>query len=102
MKRAQTVWAGILAGVRRFVAAFVLVLVAALAAVDPVLCPDGCSDNARPQPGACLSCQHGILTTEPHDPISTPIRIHAQPAPPHFRLTLPPSHAIDHPPRLTA
>src|ERR1700752_4628619 len=43
----------------RFVGALLLAVVASLAAVDPVLCPDGCSDNAGTQrPGACLSCQH--------------------------------------------
>src|SRR5262245_49842563 len=87
----------------RFVAAFVLALIASLAAVDPVLCPDGCSDNARAlHPGACLSCQHGIITTELENPISTPIRISLHPETPVLRLMFTPSHAIDHPPRQRA
>ena len=56
--------------VRKLVVALI-VLVASLAAVDPLLCPDGCTDNASSvHPGACLFCQNGIVTTEGHNPIT--------------------------------
>ena len=87
----------------KLAAAFLVVLIASLAAVDPVLCPDGCTDDAQPtHPGACLSCQNGIVTTELQDPVSAPMRLKSQPELPSFHVTLPPSTGIEHPPRFSA
>jgi hypothetical protein len=57
----------ILASVRRLVAAVLLVIFAVLASGDPLLCPDGCNDQASqradtplPAHADCLACRNAI------------------------------------------
>jgi hypothetical protein len=104
LKKTELPQAGILANVFRLAASLLLTVFVSLTAADPLVCPDGCADDAQhsgesSHPGACLSCQNGMASTEPLDPISAPAPIESHPKAVAFRLTVPPSHAIEHPPR---
>jgi len=92
--------------VRKLFTICLLAVVTCLVAADPLLCPDGCTDAQHAgqpsHPGACLSCQNGIVSTDSIEPVSAPSLIESRPIAPEGSLPSSPSHAIDHPPRLSA
>ena len=92
---------------QRLVAAAMLVLLAALACADPLVCPDGCNDDAQQQAGApapthadCLACRNAISTAQPAFDLSPDGMAQAndQSVPPGTLYLEPAS--IDHPPRV--
>lgn len=94
---------GYTANVRRFLAALLLTVFVSLTAADPLVCADGCTNGSPDShPGACLSCQNGMASPELLHPVSAPIAIVSDALTVAFRLTTPPSYAIEHPPRLNA
>jgi len=98
----------ILTCMRRRLAALMLVLLATLACSDPLLCPDGCTDEPRQQASApatphadCLACRHAISTALPAFDL-TPGGF-AEPSDQSLPQLTPDSIplSIDHPPRAT-
>ena len=92
---------------QRLVAAAMLVLLAALACADPLVCPDGCNDDAQQQAGApapthadCLACRNAISTAQPAFDLSPGgmAQANVQSVPPGTLYLEPAS--IDHPPRV--
>jgi hypothetical protein len=95
--------------VRRLIAALTLVLVTVLHATDPVICPDGCTDDARQShsatipghdaPSSCLLCQSS-MTAGPEilAPSVSLAKIVSVPLP-DIRLPMNPARRIEHPPR---
>ena len=93
--------------VRRLFAICLLAIFTALVAADPLICPDGCTDAAQhasqsSHPGACLTCQNGIVSTDLADPINAPTLIAFRLAVLACGLCTSPAHAIEHPPRFIA
>lgn len=105
---------------RAFVAGLLLVITAWVIVIDPVVCPDGCTEassaaavtmhaddgGARPASApevaraVCLFCL-GVTATHAGAPLLAPgLRVESLGVPPVDRAPLPPSHDIDHPPRL--
>ena len=94
---------------RRFVAALLVVLIAGLATVDPLVCPDGCTDAASQAfsaasslshaPSLCLQCLNAFGSTSwPSFSLSTTI-VSTTPGSAAGGIILPPPNTIDHPPR---
>jgi hypothetical protein len=103
---------------RPFVAALLLLITAWVIVIDPVVCPDGCADapagaavtmhadgdGALPAPemarAVCLFCL-GVTATHAAAPVLAPgLRVEAIGVASIAPAPLPPSHDIDHPPRL--
>jgi hypothetical protein len=95
--------------VRRAVAALTFALVAFLHAIDPVMCPDGCTDEDRPTqstpapvhnvPSACLLC-HGSLIAGPELPAApASVVADAFAVEPDTVVVSQPVRRIEHPPR---
>jgi hypothetical protein len=79
-------------------------MVTGLALADPLICPDGCTDDAQhssgaSHAGACLSCHHGIVTTEPQDPVGAPIGIASELKELILQSPIALVRDIEHPPR---
>jgi len=87
---------------------FLLVLTAALCTLDPVSCPDGCTDQDHQQSaqascnssaGDCLFCQGGITL-----PVTLTFTMFAEASPQTVDLVPPTlfreSPRLEHPPRL--
>ena len=96
--------------VRRLIAALILVLVTVLHATDPVICPDGCTDDARQSPSqttpghdppsTCHLCQSSMTAgPEPLTPSIALAEIVTVPLP-DIRLPMDSAHRIEHPPRV--
>lgn len=92
---------------KRFVAAVMFVLLATLAGGDPLLCPDGCNDDAQQQAGApspshadCLACRNALSTALPAFDLSPDgiVQTNDQRVP-QATVYLEPA-SIDHPPRV--
>jgi hypothetical protein len=95
--------------VRRCIATFLLVLVAALVTVDPLVCPDGCTDAAPQTLSApsqlshtsniCLLCLKAVGSTSwPSFSVLTRL-LSPSPDTGGVRNILPLLKRIDHPPR---
>src|SRR5262245_31213362 len=95
----------------RLIAALMLAVVAFLHGADPLLCPDGCTDDNQPQqsapvsthnaPGACLLCHSGLLA-DPNIPPPTVVLVESGIAPqPEPDLAFHTAGRIEHPPRLS-
>ena len=92
---------------RRLVAAAMFVLLTVLAGGDPLLCPDGCNDDAPQQAGVpapshadCLACRNALSTAVPaFDLAPDGIVEETPPTVVAGTLFLEPA-SIDHPPRI--
>jgi hypothetical protein len=91
---------------RRVLAAFTVIVLAILACSDPLLCPDGCTDEPTQQAGTptpahadCLACRNAISTALATFDL-TPGRLTA-PSERDLPQLIPDStpFSIDHPPR---
>src|SRR5262245_53162445 len=100
-----------MACMRRLIAALILAVVASLQIGDPLVCPDGCTDESGPTqsaplsthnaPGACLLCHSGLLA-DPDIPPPTIALVESGIAPPpDADITSITIRRIEHPPRLS-
>jgi hypothetical protein len=91
---------------RRVLATFTVIVLATLACSDPLLCPDGCTEEPQqqastPSPGHvdCLACRNALSTALPTFDL-TPGGL-TEPSNHHLAQLTPDSmpFSIDHPPR---
>lgn len=91
---------------RRLLATLTVLIIATLACSDPLLCPDGCTDEPQQQAGAtapahgdCLTCRNAISTALPTFDL-TPGGL-TEPSDRDLPQLIPDSttFSIDHPPR---
>jgi hypothetical protein len=96
---------------RRVIAALILAVVASLHIADPLVCPDGCTDDSRPTqsaplsthavPGACLLCQSGLLAAPDIPSPTVALVVSGIVSQPDIDIALPTIRRIEHPPRLS-
>jgi hypothetical protein len=94
----------------RLIAALILAVVASLQIADPLVCPDGCTDESRPTqpaplsthsaPGACLLCQSGLIADEIPPP-TVAFVVSGIMLQPDMGITSQTIRRIEHPPRLS-
>jgi hypothetical protein len=100
-----------MARMRRLIATLLLAVVASLHTADPLVCPDGCTDESRTTqsvpvstdhaPGACLLCHSGLLA-DPAIPQPAVALVESGIAPqPDPNVPFCPTRRIEHPPRLS-
>ena len=100
-----------MARMRRLIAALILAVVASLHVADPLVCPDGCTDDRRTTqsapvsthdaPGSCLLCHSGLLAG-PDISRPTVALVESGIAPqPDADIASHTTRRIEHPPRLS-